>query len=185
MIKSKEQLKKEQTDMRTAVLFARFQAIWQGAWTQSIDQGGVSIALEEWGQAIENIPDSAIKDALAYYRTNGGDFPPSIPRFVQTCAKLGGEPSASELLEIIIRRDFENNPLAEKIFKSVSTWNWTHDKPEQLISRIKEFIDNERTQPLKGIEDASRTRAISKSRSHGMRSVKDHILSTYPMGDSG
>ena len=132
--------------------------------------------MEEWGLGIESLPDASIGAALAYYRKNGGKFPPGIPEFVQLAEQQSGALTSDEILDLIIRRDL-SNPLVERIFKSISTYDWTHDKAKDLLPRIKVFMDKERVTPLKGIEDATRAGTGDQLGRSGMRSAKDCFLS--------
>jgi hypothetical protein len=106
--------------------------------------------MDEWGQGIANLPDASIKAALDYCRTNL-EWPPSIAEFIRIAERQSGMPTPRDILMLAIRRDF-SNPLAERVFHGIGSWDLSHGTEKDLLPRVEAIINESRVTPLTGIE---------------------------------
>lgn len=104
-------------------------------WAQYINEDNLDIALNEWAEALINIPPEAIKEAINYCRDNL-EWPPSIAEFRKYCQKYQGLPTIDEVLKQSIERNFYQ-PIVKIIFDKIGSWAFSHDSEKELRKKIE------------------------------------------------
>jgi hypothetical protein len=134
------------------LLFIRFEAIYGHLWTsRHTDAKAWQITKDEWRYGLANIDLECIRRCLDDLRTNGDQFPPTLPAFVKMCLSKSGIPSEYEAYQMAIRRKFDH-PLAESCYKKIGSWDFTHDTDKVLRKKfaiiykeiLKEFTLNQK-----------------------------------------
>jgi hypothetical protein len=87
-------------------------AIYPYRWTgQFSDENALKVAKMEWFEALKEMHEYDIRRGLAHLRAKGGEFPPSIPGFVQMCTPPLSEfgiLSREEAYQAFCAKDFSN-----------------------------------------------------------------------------
>ncbi len=134
------------------LLFLRLEAIYGYSWTsRHTDLDAWEITKDEWGIGLANINHSEIRKTLDELRTNGDQFPPTLPMFIKMCLAESGIPSEEKAYQMAISRDF-THPLAKLCYEKIGSWDFTHDSAKDLRKKfsiaykevLKEFPKNQK-----------------------------------------
>lgn len=117
-------------------LHMRFSAIYEDRFYRNHkDDESITIWCEEWSLGLQGIDPNHIRPAIDYCRANL-KWPPSIAEFREICDKCSGALDAKTIMDLAIRRDF-TNPIVERIFKIIGSWDFQHDKEKDLLAKVQ------------------------------------------------
>jgi hypothetical protein len=75
----------------------------------------------------------AVKQATIRYK----DFPPTLGQLVDLCVSNSGMPCKSDVLNMMIRREF-NHPLAQICFDKIGSWTLSHANEDEVNQKMNE-----------------------------------------------
>ncbi len=105
--------------------------------------------IEDWLEELQTFTVNDLRKAFAEAVSVHIDFPPTLPNLVQLCIKASGIPSEEEIINLLVRREF-NHPIVKMIYEKIGSWALKNGKSEEIKSKVKsnyasclyEFMNN-------------------------------------------
>jgi hypothetical protein len=120
-------------------LFYRFTQNYGAAWTsrhksESEWEDGANYWTESFLEFDRRVFTLAVKQALELYK----DFPPTLPQLMELCRNHAGIPTPSEVMDLMIRKDF-SHPLVKLCYDKMGSWTLSHAKKEEVLEKVTRF----------------------------------------------
>lgn len=122
-------------------LFSKFAGRYGSLWTGRIksDEDWV-YCHQDWLEELScfhyEIFRKAVNDALAIHK----DFPPTLGQLVDLCLKADGIPSQDEIINLMVRREF-NHPLVKMIYEKIGSWTLSNGKADEISKKTRQYYD--------------------------------------------
>jgi len=122
-------------------LFSKFSIRYGALWTSRLgNNDNWKECEDEWLAELSRFSFShlrvAVKKALSLYI----EYPPTLGQLINLCMKESGVPEISEVINLMILRDF-NHPLVKMVYDKIGSWTLSHSKEYEIQSKAKIFYD--------------------------------------------
>lgn len=118
-------------------LFHKFTSVYGHAWTS---RHKTDAEWEEccttWFDGLHGFDFEDIRKAVAKSITVHKEFPPNLGQLIDLCLMASGVPSADEVIELMVRRDF-NHPLVKAVYDRIGNWTLSTSKSEELRTKTR------------------------------------------------
>tara|TARA_R110000868_G_scaffold90899_2_gene251946 strand:- start:277 stop:1155 length:879 start_codon:yes stop_codon:yes gene_type:complete len=119
-------------------LFAKLSIRYGALWTSRLgENGNWKDCEDDWLEELKQFTftqlRAAVKKALALYI----EYPPTLGQLIHLCMKESGVPDASEVIKMMVARDF-SHPLVKMVYDKIGSWTLTNGKAEEIERKVKE-----------------------------------------------
>ncbi len=120
-------------------LFIRFSNKYGPSWTSRLGPNGDWKGCEDdWLEALSVFTakdaERAFTKAFSIYE----GFPPDQTQIIKICLKESGVPDASEVITLMVNREFKH-PIVKMVFDKIGSWSLSTSKQEDLHRKVKEL----------------------------------------------
>ncbi|WP_174856297.1 hypothetical protein, partial [Xylella fastidiosa] len=135
-------------------LWERMTAFYGHAWVnvhgQSAqdEEGALTVAGETWQKALVGLEASQFADGLAACIAEGGEFPPSAPRFRSMC--LGVPSLAAVRSHFTAGTTQRNTPFVAKCWEFIDSWSYCQSSRAEADRMLREAYEQARDFVMRG-----------------------------------
>ncbi|HHW4674029.1 MAG TPA: hypothetical protein ACQGQW_02350 [Xylella fastidiosa subsp. pauca] len=135
-------------------LWERMTAFYGHAWVnvhgQSAqdEEGALTVAGETWQKVLVGLEASQFADGLAACIAEGGEFPPSAPRFRSMC--LGVPSLAAVRSHFTAGSTQRNTPFVAKCWEFIDPWNYCQSSRAESDRMLREAYEQARDFVMRG-----------------------------------
>lgn len=116
-------------------LFKKFQLVYGNIWKSQFDGLDLNEAMDYWlgefKEFSQEIFVNAVKHSCDQYR----DYPPKIGQLIDLCWKYEGVPTVREVIQLVIRQEF-NHPVVLEVYEKIGSWAFKNSKENDLLTLV-------------------------------------------------
>lgn len=118
-------------------LFVKFSAVYGNLWSsRAKSEAEWEMCAITWYEALQHFDLFTLKQAAADSFIDYKDFPPTLGQLVSLCMKKSGIPCEIEVINLMVRREF-NHPIVKLVYDKIGSWTLTNGKSDEIKSRTK------------------------------------------------
>lgn len=117
-------------------LFTKLSSVYGQAWSnrhKSAEEW--EECCSTWFDGLKEFEVDVIRKAVAQAFLVHKDFPPTLGQLIDLCLAQAGTPSESEMLNLLVRREFKH-PLVKLCYDKIGSWALSNDKETELKSKL-------------------------------------------------
>ncbi len=123
-------------------LFGKFRSRYGQLWTsRAIEDSDWTNIIDDWFTELSKFSLSVNRDAMDVVLMVYKDYPPTLPQLLDLCLKASGVPIASDLLRMLVNKDF-SHPVVKLVYDKIGSWKLANGTEKELSQRITELYDN-------------------------------------------
>ncbi len=112
------------------------------------EEGALTVAGETWQKALVGLEASQFADGLAACIAEGGEFPPSAPRFRSMC--LGVPSLAAVRSHFTAGTTQRNTPFVAKCWEFIDSWSYCQSSRAEADRMLREAYEQARDFVMRG-----------------------------------
>jgi hypothetical protein len=123
-------------------LFAKFNGRYGQLWTsRGRNDADWEFIIDDWFTELSKFSLSVNRDAMDEVLMVYKDYPPTLPQLLDLCLKASGVPIASDLLRMLVNKDF-SHPVVKLVYDKIGSWKLANGTEKELSQRVAELYDN-------------------------------------------
>ena len=118
-------------------LFQKFANVYGQLWSSRCSTPSEwEDCVNTWLDGVKGFEFEVLRKAVNQSFLVHKDYPPTLGQLVDICLHVSGVPSESEVIDAMVRKDF-NHPLIKVIYDKVGNWALSHGKPEDIRAKVR------------------------------------------------
>ncbi len=118
-------------------LFSKFAIKYGKLWTERMGPNPDWVGcLIDWVEELSKFSlgqaTVALNKCFSIYR----EFPPTQPQFIDLCLKETGLPEQSEIIRLMVAKDF-SHPLVKMVYDKIGNWDLSNSKDYEIREKVK------------------------------------------------
>lgn len=118
-------------------LFQKFSGVYGNLWnSRCATPEDWNECVIVWLDGLNGFEFDVLRKAVTQSFISHKDYPPTLGQLVDICLHVSGVPSEHQIIELMVRRDF-NHPLVKAVYDKIGNWALSNEKPDQVKAKVR------------------------------------------------